>query len=311
VNDLYSVTDDLVHEAGDDPAFQDSHWLMWFDDRFGLGGLHRLGVSPAHTAGATMLGLVSTDGTRFKRSSWNVPWDGPSDELYAVGAHQIDLRSSTWRLRVSEPDCAVDLTWQSGTPLVAYGADPTVATAHFEGGGWVSGTVELADVRHEIEALAFRDRSWGPRDYGAILAHRWFAGTCGTELTFSALTLLREDGTVHKDGIALDTEGVHRAVAVDVLLLEELDGFSHRGGILRMGFEDRADLLVTTDVIDGLAFALPGDAGHTVEVMCIAHAEGRRGFCNVEASNNIVRGTRPPLSLRAGIVDGLSTRPAV
>ncbi|MCX2931937.1 hypothetical protein ORI20_16765 [Mycobacterium sp. CVI_P3] len=309
----YHPDDDLVHNADGDPAFQDSHWLMWYDTDHGIGGFHRLGVNPARESAAFMCGVVTRAGDRFRALDWSVPWAASTGRGYVVSdAQRLILDDGLWQLKVRDRECDADLIWHGWGPMLFYGAQATTSTAHYEGAGTVTGTVRLGSDRYEVNALAFRDRSWGPRDYLAVLAHRWFAGTFGADLSFSAMTILLPDGHLHRDGIVIRDGRVHCARDVDIVIRQEADGFSNRGGTLRLGFADAEDFVVEAAAIDGIAFGLPGGLGYTVETMCVANAEGRQGFCNVEATNNIHRAiasdSSVPLSIGAAVDDGLTRR---
>jgi hypothetical protein len=309
----YQPSDDLLHQDDGNPAFQDSHWLMWHDTERGIGGFHRLGIHPPRSTSTFVCGVMTHAGDRFRNAEWEIPWAPSTRPSYVVNdAHRLLLEDGRWRLRVTEPDCDVDLTWQSAQPMFHYAAEETVATAHFEGSGTVTGTVRLADRHYEVEAMAFRDRSWGPRDYGAITAHRWFAGTLGPDLTFSAFALLMPNGHLHRDGIVVENGMVHRASDVDIVIHQEADGFSHRGGTLRLRFDAREDLVVSASAIDGMAFPIANGTVYSIDTLCVAEIGGRVGFCNVEASNNVQKvldkGGTVPLSLAAAIEDGLTRR---
>lgn len=309
----YAPDDDLVHHCDDDPAFQDSHWLMWHDTDHGIGGFHRLGVNPSRDTSAYICGIITHTGERFRAFDWEIPWTAPRDRSYRVSdSHRLLFEDGAWRLQARERGCEADLTWHGWGPMLFYGAEPTTSSAHFESAGTVTGTVRLGTRRYDVNAMAFRDRSWGPRDYNAVLAHRWFAGTFGPDLTFSAMTILLPDGRLHRDGIVVRDGKVHSADDVDIIIYQEADGFSNRGGTLRLGFADSEDFVVEADAIDGIAFGLPGGMGYTIETLCVVNAQGRQGFCNVEATNNVHRaivGGRPvPLSIGAAIDDGLNRR---
>jgi hypothetical protein len=312
----YTPQDNYVHSApsADDLHFQDSHWVMWYDDRQGLAGMHRLAVHPTTKTSNYWCAVFTTAGNRFRSSGWDLPWAPPQEDDYRVAAGQaIDLSDGQFRVRVSEPDCEVDVVWKSDRPMFSYlGDDSTTAEMagnHFEGVGRVAGTVTLDGQTYHVDAVAFRDRSWGPRLYSTVRAHRWFAGTLGPDLCFSATAVLAVGGHLVFDGILVDGEKHHRTADLDIVIHQEADGLTHRGGELVMRFNDRPDFRVAATVIDGAVFPAAGGVLQIVDTICVAESDGITGFCNVEASNNIhADGPDPIVALRASMSDGLSTR---
>lgn len=308
--------DNYVHTAPtpDDAHFQDSHWCMWFDEHRGVAGMHRFAIHPTTLTSNYWCAVFGPGGTRYRSSGWDLRWTPTQEPAYRVSASQgIDLSDDQYSLRVSEPGCEVDVTWTSSRPMFSYLGDDTttadMAGNHFEGVGRVAGTVVLGGQRHDVDAVAFRDRSWGPRLYSAVRAHRWFAGTLGPDLCFSATAVLAVGGRLVFDGILVDGEQHHRTSDVDIVIHQEADGLTHRGGELVMRFDSRPEFRVRATVIDGAVFPVAGGAFNNVDTICVAESDGRTGFCNVEASNNIhADGTDPVVGLRASIVDGLSIR---
>jgi hypothetical protein len=255
--------------------------------------------------------VLTHAGERYRTSGWELPWS-PAPDAFAVNdAQRIELAGDQFRLLVAEPDCAIDLTWNASGPMFAYADEATVATAHYEGAGTVTGTVRLGGRTHDVDAIAFRDRSWGPRDYSGILAHRWFAGTFGPDLSFSAVTLMFADGRLHREAILVEDGRAFRTDDVDIVVHQEADAFTHRGGALRLRFSDHADFCVDARALDGIAFPIAGGLFHTVDTLCIADTGTRTGFCNVEVSNNLQNMPHgaPLVALAAAVHDGLTRRP--
>ena len=311
----YLPEDDFVHAAsGEIALFQDSHWAMWYDDVQGVAGMHRLAVHPTAGTSNFWCAIFTTDGLRYRGAGWDLPWVAVEEPVYRVApGQQIDLNGGEYRLRISEPDCQVDMLWKSDQPMFSYlGDDSTtaeMASNHFEGVGRMAGIVTLDAQTRDVDAIAFRDRSWGPRAYSAVRSHRWFAGTFGPDLCFSATAVLAVGGRLVYDGILVENGKHYRTSDVDIVIHQEADGLTHRGGELLLRFADRDDFAVRAKVIDGAVFPAAAGALQSIDTICVAEAEGRTGFCNVEASNNIhADGPAPIIALRANMTDGLSTR---
>src|SRR5438552_2747641 len=107
---LFEDRDELPHDPGPDPAWQESVFLHWYDPKGGIGGVHRIG--PEISAGVTALwcGVVTAEGTRFRRSA-AISYR-PEDRLpdgFAAGPGQRMTFDAGPRLHVKEEGCELDL----------------------------------------------------------------------------------------------------------------------------------------------------------------------------------------------------------
>ena len=105
-----------------------------------------------------------------------------------------------------------------------------VGSDHYQVAGRVTGTVRLAGRDFAVDGLCHRDHSWGDRQWSAVLAHRWLAGTFGPELSFSLVTTLLPGGRMVRMGFVARHSEILRVSDSDVVVFLEPDGTSHRGG---------------------------------------------------------------------------------
>jgi len=52
-------------------------------------------------------------------------------------------------------------------------AGATIGKGHYDSLGHVTGTIHAGGSDHVVDGVGFLDHSWGARDGGSILAHRW------------------------------------------------------------------------------------------------------------------------------------------
>lgn len=166
------------HPVGDQPHWQESSLVAFVDPARGLAGFHRIGIHPnrgeASIYSWTQVGarLVS----QAKRTRLPLP-AGPvtGTTLEGVTFETPDpLRSC--RIRVDRDGVQTDVLFESFTGPVQMNMDvggATVGKGHYDSIGRVAGTITRDGTRHAFEGVGFLDHSWGARDGGSILSHRW------------------------------------------------------------------------------------------------------------------------------------------
>jgi hypothetical protein len=311
----FTKRDEGLHPPTDDPYWQESVFLIWYDSEAQLGGIHRVGHEPNQGEG------------RFALSSWI--FDQGTGRRYAVHERcplePADRATSNSlgagdRLRFSFDDhpiweiedegISARLDCSDFFPII----DPathddkkfteTVAGHHFETACRVTGTIRFEGREAQISALGFRDHSWGPRYWNDMLLNsRWFAGTFGPDLAFSACALHFPDGKVMKWGFLRRPEGLIRTSDVDLVVYMENDGFSHRGGFVVMNFPGEPQIKIECQGMAGVTFE-HGDC-YLTELLCTTHWKDRTGYCDIEIVSNARNGKGPvTLSMTAPLCDG-------
>ena len=301
-----------------DEWWQDSAFLVFNAREAGIGGVFRIGHEPNHAGGIAALwfGLVTRDGTRFRRNTTNPLREADllADGFGALdGRYRITHDGETLRYRVEDNGCRADLTVRDFYPRTDFfpkSAGTLVdefASSHFECSGAVTGTIELDGRRFEVEGLCHRDRSWGLRRWDTLLNHRWVPGTTGPELSFGSIAWHAVDGSIRQFGYVVRDGEVRYADEVDIVVHMEVDGTSYRGAVATWTFAGAEPFVLHCRPYDALVFEHHnvGD----VDAICEIEIDGRPGFCDLAVSTNPRAGSGPiTAAARATTQDGLSRR---
>ena len=301
---------ELVHAPGAELNWQESVFLTWWDEDSGIGGVHRLAHEPNRGTGNVWCGILTRDGSGFRRDLTQVAV-APDHRGLAVADYRYEWDEGL-RLRADDGDLTLDLAADDLYPATSLwdrsrleSVGEATISNHTEASGRIRGTVGVGGQRCAVTGWCHRDHSWGPRDWGHVLSHRWFAGTCGEGLSFSAIIMQGVDYKYLVGGAVVRHGVVKSTTDVDIAVVMEADGISHRGGTARMRFDDGEELVLEAEPIAGVVF----DEKEHVEVDTLCHvtaSSGHRGFCDFEVSNGL---RRAPIhhALRAATGDGLIT----
>ena len=187
-----------MHPTGDEPAWSESYYFNFVDPTTGLGMFTRMGFRPgdgwadalhvvylqgsriAFTYGRRDIGKTLTDYDNdlsvghlkidclAPHDKWTISYDGPAQDI-ADGRILLErkkLRPEDW---YAPARLSMQLTFDCLTqPHFTSSEDgSTGAYGHFEQSGRVSGEIALGDQRWQVNGFGVRDKSWGPRDWGA------------------------------------------------------------------------------------------------------------------------------------------------
>jgi hypothetical protein len=315
----HSERSELPQRPDGDEWWQDSAFVVWHARESGIGGVFRIGHEPNHAGGVAALwfGVVTKDGTRFRRNTSNALGDADRFEngFGALDGRYRILHDRTVRYRVDDGECRVELEVADFYPRTDFFARDAgslteeFASSHFETSGRITGTVELAGRRYEVDGLCHRDRSWGIRRWNTLLNHRWIPGTIGPELSFGSLAWHAVDGTLVRFGYVVRDGRVIHADDVDIVVYMEPDGTTYRGGASVWSLPGGERFSLECRPYDALLFEHHnvGD----IDAICEIEVDGKPGFCDLAVSTNPRAGSGPiTTALRATSADGLSCRPA-
>lgn len=311
---ILDVTADCPHQPTDDPSWQESSLFVWHDLKAGLGGFWRLGQEPVVGALNSCFGMFTADGLRFRSNVSGVPMTAQDrGETFMSWGERLRVDLDVLTIKADLPDCEARLQFTDFFPrydyikMVSGDAMPEGTAHHIEVAGRMTGTVRIGDREIEIDALGYRDRSWGPRDWGFIRGTRWWPCVFGPDLAVHSLVVLTNDGKlmkvgyVFRDGVPLPIEDV------DILVSLRSDALSPSGGTARITLAGGERIDLSCDVTDGIVLHARGYTA--VEAIGTARLGDRIGMSNLEVSTNAGGGTAlPVLALGANIGDGLSFR---
>lgn len=315
----YGPEDDYPHAPGTQEDWQESVWVQWYDAAAGIGGLHRIGTEPNRGRANCWFGLITDEGSRFRRVLESVPLRSKDrEDCFAAGDDlRMTFEDGRPKLRLAQSECEVSLDFFDDHPrfnLWDYREHKgqelmeELAPKHYEVGGRVVGKVRLGEKAYSVNGLGYRDHSWGPRDYTAWNVHRWVAGTFGPALSFSLVNIHGTQGGLVRTGYVVRDGKPVVAEHIDIVTYLEPDGLTHRGGHAVATLTDGDEIRLDCELVDGVMFNLHEFAG--IDTICrVTSGELTGGFGDFEMSNNARNGRDMPTSaIGAALVDGLSTR---
>lgn len=304
--------DEGPHEASSHEWWQESVTLIWWDlDRY-VGGFHRIGHEPNFKRGPHVC-LTNSLFTRdhvYRRSEY-IPMQ-PEDKLpngFAGGNGHCRFEfvdgKSRWTLQDDQVSMELVATdhhipidiWPKGGEL---GKD--VAPEHMEVASAVTGKVTVAGKSYTVNGAAFRDHGWGIRHWEKIMVYRWVVGVFDASLSIFAMTFLSPDGTMSSFGLVNKDNQLIRADKVDIVTYIEPDGFTHRGGHVKL-------TLATGEVMDLECEILQKGTvnshhGNTwLDTFCKMTWRDKVGVCDFEIANRAFQGTHKPVCLQKAIME--------
>lgn len=310
----FDAIDDCPHQPDTDPAFQESALFSWHDLQQGIGGFWRIGQEPVAGTLNSSFGVFTTGGLRFRSNVVGVPM-GPADRgathMGWGSALRVDL--DTLSIRADFPDCAAVLTFEDFFPRYYWadlaGQPPSgrYSRGHFAVAGRLTGKVRLGRETREIDALGYRDRSWGPRRWGGIRATRWWPAVFGPDLCAHAVAVVDENGLDRRAGYVMRDGEPHAMTDVDVTATLEYDAITPRSAQAGFRLDNGRDGELIHEPSDGIVLHVRGYTA--IESIGTARWGDRVGMSLFEISTNPAGGTKPPvLTLGANSTDGLSWR---
>jgi len=117
------------------------------------------------------------------------------------------------------------------------------AKYHIEATGQAAGTVAVKDHSYEIGGTAWRDHSWGKRDWSGFRAHRFYAGMFGEDFSFFGVTMVGADGSMTRMGTIIRGETVETTTAFDIVTYVGEDGISNCGGKVKLQLDGEIRVL--------------------------------------------------------------------
>lgn len=312
----FSEHDDRPHEAEDDRLWQESSLFVWHDLEQGLGGFWRIGQEPGGGATNSCFGVFTAAGQRFRSNVTGVALR-PADRGEAHmgwGPHLKVIFDQGATIAAKFTDCEANLHFADFHPRFDYhaiampGRQLSGAAHHFEVSGRMTGAIRIGAQEFTVNALGYRDRSWGRRDWSQIRGTRWWPCVFGPDLTTHIIHLVREDavlkvGYVWRDGQTIPI------VDSDVIVSLESDALTPRRGEGLLKLANGETLAIACDRADGIVMHVRGYTA--VETIGTATLGGRRGMSNLEVCTNAAGGSAQPLfASGSNLREGLSQREA-
>lgn len=230
--------DEYMHDAGDEPLYNESMYFNFYDPEGRLGGFFRIGNRPnEHRAEVTaccylpdgrigfMFGRPEIDGNEaFAAGGMSFSVTEPFKTLEV--AYSGTLLMLDEPLQMAHPERAfnenptlpaeVRLSFHGAAPM--FGGESDVAherpgeefaRAHYEQLVHAVGTVKVGERDHEVNGYGLRDHSWGKRTWQAPWYYRWLTGNAGPDFGFMASRVARRDGDGIRGGFVYDEGELH------------------------------------------------------------------------------------------------------
>jgi hypothetical protein len=294
--------DEGLHPAGDDAAWQESAYLAWRDPKSGFGGNHRLGNEANRDAANLWCGVYHESGTRFRHNDEDLALErvehgmiaGPQ-RIFHDGERlrfALDGRGCTLDLEIVDDDDTLTLT--DGKAFAGTkGAAGAIFSNNFHASCRVRGTVTLDDRTAPIDAPAWRDHSWGVRDWSSFLASRSFGGALGP-YTFRYGSMVGTNGSFFRHGsVARDGEALDLA-SVEMLVHLDDDSIRCPAAEVRYRLASGDTVLARIDIIGSMIGSTRERFGwESVGDLTVAGEPGV-GWGFLEVNNNPRNGTQPP-----------------
>jgi hypothetical protein len=305
--------DDCPHTPGDDRAFQESSLFVWHDLKAGVGGFWRLGQEPVVGQLNSCFGVFTSAGERFRSNVTGAPMrPGDRGETHMAWGSALRVDLDTLSIKADFPDLSATLRFRDFFPRYDWFKllnRPSAPSHHFEAAGQMTGRIVIGGRQIEIDALGYRDRSWGSRSWEGMRGTRWWPSVFGPDLCLFLTSSLHEPdhfgayGYMIRDGVPQTLTGVDIGATLDS------DAISPRAGIGRFKTADGKESTVHHERADGVLLHVRGYSA--VESIGIARLGDRVGMSNLEVCTNPLGGNRPPiLTLGANSGEGFSRRPS-
>ena len=137
---------------------------------------------------------------------------------------------------------------------------------------------------------------------GGWLLYRWIVGVFDASLSVFAMTFLSPDGTMSKFGLVLKDGKLYSAKDVDIVTYIEADGFTHRGGRVRVTLANGEVMDMECEILQ--KGTVNSHHGNTwLDTFCKMTWGDKVGVCDFEIANRPFQGTTAPVLLEKAITE--------
>jgi hypothetical protein len=222
---------------------------------------------------------------------WRIRYDGPAQDIpdATILLERSKVRPDGW---FTPATLTMDVVFDCLTEP-HYAASG--ARGHFEQSGRVAGTVAVGEQRWEVSGVGVRDKSWGPRDWGAGSRNtmtksgrneapspfvNWFSMNFGSYAALGGSCFRHPDGVIRGEGW-LQREGTSGALKNVVIETDyEPDSLLHRAVRLTAETESGEAIRIRGTVLSVCPTKIPMSGGATFvnEGLAEFHWEERVGY---------------------------------
>lgn len=300
----YDDTWDLPHAPGTQALWQESDCYWYYDTEQRVGGFHRLGQHPNLDIGQVMLFAFAKSGPRYRSvKRYPVSRQCRTEIGQRVGSSQTEfLGDGRVRWSWNEPECEGELTFERGFykprnwSTQGHGQEvlgKINPDGHLECSGVLSGRLRIGPSTFALNALAHRDRSWGPRDHNVLGQHRMFSGTVGPEFSIASFMMQTRDGSRHSSGFVVRNGKQDDIVDLRIPATIDDDGHTTLGATAHLSLQSGEVLDIEAKAVQGFLTNVEDICFSSDTISTIKYG-GRTGFVDLEVTNNPMRGAILP-----------------
>lgn len=237
---IYEPSDECPHEPNNEELWQESWALFAWDPQQRIFIFLRLGQEPNRGSGFTSqwVNIWTPDGL-YKHTDDSIPLSsgqrtatslsvGEGGSRYAYdGHHNWAVSGNGVQLTLSMRDSHPGFGFW---PADSWALTIEAGKEHIEAIGHVSGSVTTFGRTYDFGGTAWRDHSWGKRNWRGFRSHRYYAAIFDDDLSFFGVTMVGADGSMTRMGTILRGDTVESTLAFDIVAYLGEDGVSNCGG---------------------------------------------------------------------------------
>ena len=186
VSDRWQDTRRHDPPAGASDLWHEAFALLWYDSSSRAGGFHHVGLQHRRQRADVWDFLVHEGTVVAAFQSLTLPFPDTDLDSLRLGPLHVTTADPTISLQVDDDHSPIrsSVTYRAFAPPVYHSVDldgAAIGGNHYDSVGAVEGTLIRDGRTVTIQGVGFQDHSWGPRDYSAILTHRWIWATFGPD----------------------------------------------------------------------------------------------------------------------------------
>jgi hypothetical protein len=162
--------DDLAaHERSSAPAWRESYYMNFFDQKSDLHGLAWVGVRPNDERGEMLCALFDGSETLLRAIDFKVPVPRDvGEERRGLGPLKFDPVEpwSHWRLSFDDGSSNLQVDWRQLSEWCDWDWEDLTSSKHYQAAGRVEVKGNVGGREIAFTGTGERDRAWGERDYG-------------------------------------------------------------------------------------------------------------------------------------------------
>lgn len=169
---MIQLSDDLRHAPSSEQNYSESKWFAFYDQTRDIWVSCRIGLEPNRRKANRWVVVAVNGKVIHKDLAVNLPLPASNWNDIGVGGLGIRTRKAMeqYALTFRDPGLQFDIVWQAATPVFDYKdcfepLPPSLASAHYEQSGRVTGNLTYEGKRHEMDGAGHRDHSWGVRHW--------------------------------------------------------------------------------------------------------------------------------------------------